>query len=284
MIALIRSPGDVNPTEYGPKGWNLTKLAAAGEPVPEGFLIPTSESLKFANEAGLSEIIDKKIDINKLYDEILNRYKKTLIKNESIEKLIDEGFKLCPKLEGVPLAIRSSAAFEDSKNASCAGQHDSIIGVVDKNLMKAAIVKCWASQWNKWAIYYRQARGLKGEKPNMGLIVQELVMAEKSGVMFTKDPSFGEQYLIIEASKGLGEKLVSGQIVPNRYRVHRQFFTIVEKRITNNELSGLLSDVEIDALSQAAERIENLFGIPQDIEWAFLKSKLFILQARPITG
>lgn len=131
---------------------------------------------------------------------------------------------------------------------------------------------------------YRRSLRVPEPGASMGVVVQELAPADKAGVVFTKDPTRAVETLVIEATAGFGEALVSGRVIPERLLINRKT-GIVEERIGQADGAGeCLSEAQIEALVQAAQRIERTFGEAQDIEWAFAGPRLYILQTRPITA
>jgi rifampicin phosphotransferase len=270
--------------EVGGKAWNLGRLIGIGARVLPCFAIPVSESRRFADFAHLDEVIYLKLEPKQVSAIVKERYQSYYPTYERLYSLLEAGFLAVPILRNSRLAVRSSASFEDMKAASNAGQHDTFLGVEGTQAAAEAVAMCWASQWTERAIIYRQSRGVAETGAAMAVVVQELAAADKAGVVFTKDPTRVVETLVIEATPGFGEALVSGRVIPERLLVNRKT-GIVEERITRAGSTGeCLSEAEIEALVQAALKIEIMLGEPQDIEWAFAGPKLYILQARPITA
>ena len=121
---------------------------------------------------------------------------------------------------GGPLAVRSSAVDEDGAEASFAGQHLTLLNVPSSEHLGAALSEIWWSANSDSAISYRQRVGLF-TRPSVGVVVQALLDPESAGVMFTRNPINGEDERMIEASWGLGEAVVAGQVIPDSYRIHR---------------------------------------------------------------
>jgi len=168
-----------------------------------------------------------------------------------------------------------------------------------------AVRKCWASLYGARAIFYRVEQGFEHDKVNLSAIVQKMVDSEKSGVMFSSQPSTGEPLVVIEGAWGLGEAVVSGSVSPDNYVVDRKTKSIVSKYIATKEImiikdpktlktvtvkvpakkkeAAVLKDSEALELAKYAEILEKHYGTPQDIEWGVEKNKIYILQSRPIT-
>jgi pyruvate,water dikinase len=203
-----------------------------------------------------------------------------------------------------PVAVRSSAVAEDSETASFAGQQDTYLNVRGSAAVLAAVRRCWASFFSERAVFYRSRKGSLSDL-RMAVVVQCQLAPEKSGVMFTIDPVRKRRdQMVIEAVRGLGEAVVSGRVTPDHYIVSRegelkraqvsaQALAIVaaaEGGVHEVALdpvvgeSRVLGDAELADLAHMGTRLEDLFGAPQDVEWAFEKEQLYLLQSRPITA
>ncbi|MCB9687967.1 MAG: phosphoenolpyruvate synthase [Alphaproteobacteria bacterium] len=173
-------------------------------------------------------------------------------------------------------AVRSSATAEDAPGTSFAGQHDSWLDVVGVDAIVAHVSRCRASLFTDRAVAYRAANGLDPRQARMAVVVQRMVPAEVSGVLFTADPVSGHRRTtVIEAVRGLGDALVAGRVSPEVVRVRDG--RVVERT------GGLLSDADALRLEALGRRIEAHFGRPQDIEWCLAGGELSVVQARPIT-
>lgn len=205
-----------------------------------------------------------------------------------------------------PLAVRSSAAVEDLKGVSFAGQFDSFLGIIDQKNLISFLKKCWDSSFNARSIAYMRRRGLKTAKIKMGVIVQKLIIAKAAGVMFTIYPvTLEKNTILIESTFGLGNQLVLGKVSPDIFIVTKDNLeiiqqTLVKKRVAvkfnlktkrlikskasqNLQSKPSLNTQEIKQLGQLGKQIESIFNYPQDIEWAIENGKIFIIQSRPIT-
>lgn len=176
-------------------------------------------------------------------------------------------------------AVRSSATAEDLPDASFAGQYDSYLDRRGVESVVDAIRCCWASLYSERAVIYRQRHGIEHRGVSMAVIVQRMVPAEASGVMFTADPVSGDRTVVaIEAVTGLGEAVVSGASVPDSVKLRG---AAVIARTGRNHAP--LSDVQARELAVIGRRIEDHFGSPQDIEWCLSDGGFLIVQSRPIT-
>jgi phosphoenolpyruvate synthase/pyruvate phosphate dikinase len=162
-----------------------------------------------------------------------------------------------------PYAVRSSATMEDSPTASFAGQYDTYLNIVGKEQVIQHIKKVWESLSGERAIAYRNQNGIDHRSVRLAVIVQKMVPAQVSGIMFTADPVTSNRKVIsIEATAGVGEALVSGMVNPD---------------------NRLLTDKQRQELEALGRKIESHFGVPQDIEWCHAGDKFYIVQSRPIT-
>jgi pyruvate,water dikinase len=250
----------------GGKGLSLGRMAAAGLPVPPGFVITTDayrhrpDDLAFAPE-------------------------------------VDAAYR---QLGGGPVAVRSSATAEDAADTSFAGQQETILGVEGADAVLAAVKRCWASLHTERAVAYRAKQGIDAAGIAMAVVVQRLVPAEVAGVLFTRDPQDPTgRLMLVEASWGLGEAVVSGRVTPDRFRLDRATGSAAEKhagrkpvRVTaageehvaaELQHALCLNDSALSQLAELGRKVEALYGDPRDVEWAYAGGQLFLLQARPIT-
>lgn len=181
--------------------------------------------------------------------------------------------------EGAAWAVRSSATAEDMPAASFAGQHASWLDVRGLDAVLAALRRCWASLFTARAVTYRQRNGIAHGGTAMAVVVQRMVPARASGVLFTADPVSGDRTVVaIEACAGSGDALAAGAVVPDSVRLRGD--QVIGR--TGRDRS-LLSDDEARTLAMLGRRIERHFGQPQDIEWCALDGDFRIVQSRPIT-
>jgi pyruvate,water dikinase len=237
-------------------------------------------------ETGLS------IEINSILRSVNSKeFQKIEYASEKIQALIlgakipkktaSEIQRFFKKLGAKYVAVRSSATAEDSAGASWAGQLESYLHTTEKDLLEN-VKKCWASLFTPRAIFYRFEKNFHEQKISVAVIVQKMVESEKSGVAFSVHPVTQDQnQLIIEAGIGLGEAVVSGKITPDSYVVEKEPKRIIDKNIQAQK--QVLSDSEILELSELVLKVENHFGFPCDIEWAFEGGTNYIVQSRAIT-
>ncbi len=201
-----------------------------------------------------------------------------------------------------PLAVRSSAVDEDSAEASFAGQHLTLLNVPSSEELSSALREIWWSANSDSAITYRQRVGLF-HRPSVGVVVQALLDPEVAGVMFTQNPITGTDERVIEASWGLGEAVVAGQVIPDHYRVDRSGEVLERKpglkKIAIRTLPDggtreedvpadlverlCLDDRQLEELNRLADRCEEVYGPARDIEWAIADGEPYLLQCRAVT-
>lgn len=269
----------------GGKAANLS-LLAEHYPVPPGFCVTTKAFAQAKSEGPDPE----RLFLSKeLFDEIASAYR-----------------QLDKRCQSKPLrvAVRSSAAAEDGPRASFAGQHDTYLNVIGIEALGAAIVNCWSSAFTGQAIAYRRVRGDEVDRVHIGVLVQELIPADMSFILFSANPlNSNPSEMMINASWGLGESVVSGQVTPDVYVVDKltgntiHATVSVKQQMTVQGDQGTLS-VQVprllqqracltaDQVSQVIElgkALERHMGWPVDVEGAFHQDQLYLLQCRPIT-
>ena len=204
------------------------------------------------------------------------------------------------------MAVRSSANAEDLPDLSLAGQQDTYLNIRGRDAVFEAVCNCWASLWTARALSYRHERAIAQEAVAMAVVVQEMLPSEVSGILFTANPATGERSeMIVNASFGLGEAIVGGEITPDTYIIDRDTLAVRQTIIggkeymmvsaagqgtDTRELSAAereqssLAEPVLRELAQLAIDVERHFGQPQDIEWAVVNGTLALLQSRPITN
>lgn len=280
--------GDAEHSAVGGKAAPLAELTRAGFNVPTGFVVPATTYRAAAAGLGLTELsIDRA-------EEARSRILNSHLPNGVVD---DVARALQRITEGAPtdyVAVRSSSVAEDSAHASAAGQHDSILAVRGIDRVCRAILTCWASLWTERAVAYH-ARQTSQTAGGMAVLIQRFVDANVSGVMFTGTTS------VIEASWGIGERLVAGRITPDSWRVNnsevierrpgaktertdREKGQLVTRSTATTEQNELcLTDRNVLRLDALGQNISTTLGGPRDIEWAIEGDTIWVLQARPVT-
>ena len=312
----------------GGKGANLAEIFNLKVPVPEGFVITAQAYDYFIGRAGLRERIallledldyqntkrlDEKTEVIRnliisakfpldLEREILDAYNTLSINKLELEKGTAYDI-LNHAQELIFVAIRSSATTEDLAEASFAGQQETFLNVKGAEVLLEKVKKCFASLFTARATYYRNQKNFKHEDSSLAVVVQKMVNSEKSGVVFSKDPTQNTEDIIIEAVWGLGEGIVSGMITPDTYRITRNF-EILSKKIEGKKIAitrnsngenikvnlreerskaQVLTDYEIKRLAQYGMKLEEHYQKPQDIEFSIEDGEIYLVQTRPVT-
>jgi pyruvate,water dikinase len=301
----------------GGKCANLGELfGQVGVPVPNGFAVSANAYRVFLEQTGAEEKIGALLadvdtaDMKSLQDVArkIRKYVESRSMPKEIEKAVLGAYNALCKQAGkksVAVAVRSSATAEDLPSASFAGQQDTFLNVNQKTLLKS-VQQCWSSLFTPRAIVYRKEKGFSHGDVLISVGVQEMVFSQASGVMFTLEPVSGDTgKIVINASWGLGEAIVSGQVTPDEYVVEKATLSILDKQVFEKDKQIVsdkkgstkwasvpktkkdrpaLNDKAIVRLAEYGVQIENHYGVPQDIEWAVdTGGRMFILQARPET-
>ncbi|MDL0120119.1 pyruvate, water dikinase [Halobacterium salinarum] len=294
----------------GGKGASLGELTDAGLPVPPGFVVTAGTYRTFIEEAGIDQELFDAVGVDAedsdaladaaahASDLILNTDFPASLREDILSSYdaLDDGAAF--------VAVRSSATAEDLPDASFAGQQETFLNITREALLDH-VKRCWASLFTERAIYYRQEQGFDHDRVNIAVVVQRMVDAEKSGVLFTSHPSTGAHEAIVEAAWGLGEAVVSGAVSPDNYVVDRDTDTVEEATVADKKVmhvkdddtgetvsrdvpdrkrtQRVLDDAEISDLVTIGERVEAHYDAPQDVEWAIVDGDVYMLQSRPIT-
>ncbi|MGB9706620.1 MAG: phosphoenolpyruvate synthase [Microgenomates group bacterium] len=297
----------------GGKGANLGEMANFDIPVPQGFVITARAYFDFLKENKLEpkikDILEKinpqdPQSFNEASQKIKNLIISGKISPSLAKEIIDNYLKLGGLLRQALVAIRSSATAEDLPQASFAGQQASFLNIKGEANVVEKIKECWASLFEPRAIFYRQEKGFDHFKVGIAVIVQEMVPAEISGVMFTCDPVTNQKNrIVIEAIWGLGEYIVQGKVTPDLYIVDKSSLEILDRQVVKQtiqlikvgdlnkqtnvpkklQLRRKLTDSQIIELAKIGKKIHQHYFYPQDIEWTFHKGKFYIVQTRPVT-
>ncbi|OKK01334.1 phosphoenolpyruvate synthase [Amycolatopsis sp. CB00013] len=296
----------------GGKGANLGELISAGFSVPPGFVVLREAYLASLDEAGVRAEIaalhekalasaDAPEQLSGLCDELRALVHRAGMTAGVLTDVIEAYHGIG---QSTPIAVRSSATGEDGAEASFAGMNASFTNVWGDNAVRERIVDCWASLFSPRVIGYRAGRGFTGE-PAIAVVVQKMIAADRSGVIFTADPRSGDRdRLVVEAVFGQGEAIVSGAVEPDTYLVAKEGLRLVSARVGSKshkiiaEVGGgdvkvalpaqaagrrVLDDATVLELARLATRIEDHYGTPQDIEFALAGKEIWVVQSRPVT-
>jgi phosphohistidine swiveling domain-containing protein len=270
-IVWLESPEAVEVQCSGGKGASLALLRQAGLPVPEAFIITTAAH-RWLEGHGIRS--------DPRFVELLRQCYERLGRGR--------------------VAVRSSATAEDTAETSFAGQQETILGVEGEEALVEAVERCWQSLQGERAVAYRQRQGVDDRQVSMAVVVQRLVDAEVAGVLFTRNPLDPEgRTMLVEASWGLGEVVVSGRVQPDRFVVERESGQVRERQLgikairrtargeehvpAEQQQRYCLDEPALMQLAALGRQVEAYYGAPRDVEWAWSQGQLFLLQARPIT-
>jgi len=303
----------------GGKSANLGELTGLDVPVLPGFTTTTAAYDRFLAASGLEASIgdalsgldpDDVSDLQRRGKELRDRFTSAEMPADLAQAIREQYRQLATELgETQPaVAVRSSATAEDLPGASFAGQQETFLNVTGEDELLEAVKGCYASLFTDRAITYRIDRGFDHAAVKLACVVQLMGRADtgSSGIAFTLDPDTGfRNVTVIEAAYGLGELIVQGEVTPDRYVVFKPTNGIVERKVGSKERrmvrrdggtaiepvpprerTGLaLTDDRVTALATYAQRIEDHFDQPMDVEWLLdgERDELYVVQARPET-
>ncbi len=304
----------------GGKGGSLGELVRAGIRVPPGYVVTTEAFRQFmagidpAGEIRQAVAALDPEDVPALQarlGEIRGRMRDAPL-SDRLRQVIEGGYgRLDEGGAGVPVAVRSSATSEDSADASFAGLQDTYLWVRGCGDVVDRLRECWSSLYSMESVSYRLRRGMSEDELAIAVVVQRMVDARASGVMFTRSPTTGDPSVIaIEASWGLGSCVVSGEVTPDTLLVNKITGEIVKRQVSKKQVrhvpdleaggvrveavpddlqeAGVLDEGHIAELVETARRVERHYGCAQDIEWAIEHAPgegtgVYLLQSRPET-
>jgi rifampicin phosphotransferase len=304
MIKLFSEIGKHERDLIGGKAYSQALLWKQGFNVPPGLIVTTEAFQAFLHAQSLSDApaeFDR--DPSKV-EQLRARIENAQLPNDLLKEIDQKFSTLFKETNYHRFAVRSSALGEDSEAHSFAGIHRTLLGVTREELPEA-ILACWASAFGPQAVGYRREHSLSFAGLRIAVLIQPLIIPVCSGVAFTIDPITGNRdEMIVNATYGLGEMLVSGQVEPDLYRLRKGEPPLIVERSKGAKAEQMilrdsrLERVSVDdslreqlaldedqmiGLGSELQRIEAAFGAPQDVEWAHDGRSLFILQSRPIT-
>jgi pyruvate,water dikinase len=296
----------------GGKNAGLGELTRIGIPVPPGFALSVVFYREFLNASGLIEYIREQLtgldttDVERL-QKVGSNIRSKILGSEfppHLREAIREGYLELSRGTALPVAVRSSATAEDLADASFAGQQDTYLNVVGEEQVLECAKKCIASLFTDRAISYRAKKGFDHMDVGLSVGIQKMVDSEVAGVLFTIDPDSGnENLMVIDSSWGLGESVVSGKVIPDKFFIYKKTGKIVGSRLGQKEVYAKydstgtvfvntplkrraqfsLAKEQVKVLVEYARKIEEHYQKRMDIEWAVEGNSIYILQARPET-
>ncbi len=293
----------------GGKAANLARLASLGLPTPAAIVLTTDAWHYFLRQAGIKRDLQRALaPLKRPVEEVEEpggRARSLILDAKMPVLLADQIADVFQELSenGIKrLAVRSSGVSEDSPETSFSGMLSTVLGVSSLEETLAAVKKCWSSSFNSRSLKYLVRMGLDAGAMAVAVIIQQLVIARSSGVLFTVDPATGDSGVaVLEAAFGYGSGVVSGEITPDLYRIDKKTMAIMHwdarpqqfyysadgsRREIEPERreEAKLSKAEVGALVSYGIRVEKSLAAPQDIEWCKSREELVLLQTRPVTG
>lgn len=274
-LLWLGDPRSFDVSLVGGKAANLSRLARMYHRVPDGFSLPVT----VMDEAHPFDLRD---EITCAISDLMN----------------------CHRLPDFIAAVRSSAVDEDGNTASFAGQHETYLNIVGADAILQAVTRCWESARSEHVLDYRRKQGLSVERPQLAVLVQQLVASDVSAVVFSANPITGNRdEIMINASWGLGESIVGGTVTPDTFVVRKSDLAVIQHLIADKQRMTVsashathevdvprflrhessLNDEQIIEMAMLALTLETTMGHPVDVECAFAGGKLYLLQCRPIT-
>jgi len=274
-LLWLGDPKSFDAALVGGKAANLSRLARMYHRVPDGFCIPVT-----------------------LMDEAHPRE----LRDEIAQAIAD--LMACHSLPELVVAVRSSAVDEDGSAASFAGQHETFLNIDGVDSIMQAVIRCWESARSERALDYRRKQGLSGECVQLAVLVQQLVASDVSAVVFSANPVTGSRdEIVINASWGLGESIVGGTVTPDTFIVRKSDLAVMERVIADKQRMTVsaprgtrevdvprllrkevcLNDEQVVELAKLARTLEGTMEHPVDVEGAYARGELYVLQCRPIT-
>lgn len=284
--------------EVGSKALHLANIINEGVNIPNGFVLKADALKRFMNVNHLHNQVHEK--------EFIELFMKAPLPQE-IEKEVLSSYEKLKELTGskeLAVAVRSSSSAEDLQDASFAGQYETILNVCDTEQLLYAVKQCWASLFSDRVREYAAQKEISLDAFPMGILIQQMVYPDVSGVIFSLNPITQDtNEVIINASYGLGEAIVSGIVTPDTFIVNKETKSIIEdlglKEVKilpiNNQIievettaeesnSYCLNEESILSLESVTSKLEGFYNFPVDIEFAIKDDMIFVLQSRPITS
>jgi pyruvate,water dikinase len=274
-LLWLGDPKSFDARVVGGKAANLSRLARLRHRVPDGFCLPVAVMDQ-------SHLGDLRNDIGRAVSDLM----------------------ACHRLPELIVAVRSSAIDEDGAASSFAGQHETYLNIVGVDAIIQAVTRCWESARSERALEYRRQQGLSVERLRLAVLVQHLVAADVSAVVFSANPiTRSRDEVVINASWGLGESIVGGTVTPDTFVVHKSDLALIDRTISDKQRMTIsvpggvrqvdvprflreqpsLSELQIIEMAQLAISLETTMGCAVDVECAYADGQLYLLQCRPIT-
>jgi len=297
----------------GGKASKLGELVREGLPVPPGFVLTTeayalfvdATALKTELPAALESIRPDQADTVEAASQRIRRLFETVPFPPALRDEIASAYEQFAQQYAVRFcAVRSSATAEDLEGASFAGLQETFLNVTGTDQVLTAVRKCWGSLFTPRVLIYRHRKGFDQRTVRLAVLIQKMVDASVSGILFTRDPNTGENHMIVEAGWGLGEAIVGGEVTPDHYVIDGTSLKVIHKQLSeqkvrlvrderggnrredvpaNERSAQKLPDPRLQRLASLARVIESHYRRPMDVEWCGDAETLYVVQARPVT-
>ena len=313
-IYWVEELGKENNDLVGKKCANLGEIAKAGLPIPKGFCLSVEAYDMFMKLTGVAEEIGRLLETHKpTADDVegirsLSKAMRQAVESkplppEMADTLLSYYSQLCNQACKLDLAVSTRSAGV----VSHPGQYETYLNVKGKDDLLDKVRKVWASTFNERSLAFRITKGMPLGNEPIGVAILAMVNARSAGIAFSADPNTGDlSKIIVEANWGLGESVVSGELMPDRWDVDKGTLEIRESTLGKKDKATIcldcgiedaelspekacsfcVSDDEVKEIAKLANRLEEHFGLPQDIEWAIIEDQPFpnivLLQARPV--
>jgi phosphoenolpyruvate synthase/pyruvate phosphate dikinase len=203
------------------------------------------------------------------------------------------------------IAVRSSAVDEDGVGASFAGQYETFLNITGVEAAAHAVLRCWETARSERVLSYRQQRGLTADGARMGVLLQQMVTADVAAFAFSANPiTHDRSQIVINATWGLGASIADGTMTPDTYVVRKQDLVVESKQVADKQqmvvmgpdgtrtvavprflrMQPALTDLQIQELCRLTLALEAEMGWPVDVECAWSREQLYLLQCRPVTA
>ncbi|HYA71070.1 MAG TPA: phosphoenolpyruvate synthase [Thermoplasmata archaeon] len=315
-MARVVALGEVSEGDLplvGGKASKLGELVREGLPVPPGFVLTTEAYSAFVEGTALKTELPEALasirpEQGETVDAASQRIRhlfETVPFPPALLEEISAAYEAFAQQYSVRFcAVRSSATAEDLEGASFAGLQDTYLNVTGTREVVNAVRKCWGSLFTPRVLIYRHRKGFDQRAVRLAVLIQKMVDADVSGILFTRDPNTGENHMIVEAGWGLGEAIVGGEVTPDHYVIDGSTLKIIHKQLSEQKVrlvraegggnrredvpvgertAQKLPDVRLQRLASLARVIESHYRRPMDVEWCGDAEALYIVQARPVT-
>ena len=310
LIHPLSLASQANTNFIGSKAAALGELKRAGLNVPNGFVVTTYAYPDFI--APLQEKIRARLTDDVIMDPAELEGSATEIREwiqaqplpDSLRAELASALETLDNAERASLIARSSPASDDLATSFGAGVARAYLGLVGIDEIERAIARSWSALWNSRAMYYRWRKKIAQTEPAFAVLVQPMIRADSAGVLYTQHPMSGDpDEMQIKSVFGLSVPITSARFRPDEFVFDKSKNEITDRDIADQTVKLMvgtdghveeqviseteveapsLNDAQVGELAALGQQIEKFFNAPQDIEWAIVDDKIFVLQARPM--